>query len=138
MKLGISSEVSFLPSVSSHEKEGLLATCTCVLYTPENEHFGIVPLEAMLASRPVLACDSGGPVESIIDGVTGFLCAPKPEVGERCGQAQLSSWSHFLYTNLTEISYTTGIRLCNETNQQRQHGSTTYGYPCQDARRKKV
>ena len=82
VKLGISSEVSFLPSVSSHEKEGLLATCTCVLYTPENEHFGIVPLEAMLAGRPVLACNSGGPVESIIHGVTGYLCAPIPQVGD--------------------------------------------------------
>ncbi|CAI5503427.1 unnamed protein product [Closterium sp. Naga37s-1] len=46
--------------------------------SPQNEHFGIVPLEAMAASKPVLACNSGGPTESILDGATGFLCAPNP------------------------------------------------------------
>jgi hypothetical protein len=28
-----------------------------VVYTPVNEHFGIVPLEAMYARRPVIACN---------------------------------------------------------------------------------
>ena len=79
-ELGISSEVVFLPSINSEEKRDLLARCLCVLYTPEDEHFGIVPLEAMAAGKPVLACNSGGPMESIVDGVTGFLCAPVPEV----------------------------------------------------------
>mmetsp|Transcript_34865 Transcript_34865/g.56041 ORF Transcript_34865/g.56041 Transcript_34865/m.56041 type:complete len:453 (+) Transcript_34865:87-1445(+) len=77
--LGISSEVVFSPSISAEEKADLLARCLCVMYTPENEHFGIVPLEAMAAGKPVLACNSGGPVESIVDGVTGFLCAPVAE-----------------------------------------------------------
>lgn len=58
----------------------LYAECLCVLYTPENEHFGIVPLEAMAAGKPVLACKSGGPVESIIDRITGFTCDPCPKV----------------------------------------------------------
>ena len=42
------------------------------------EHFGIVPLEAMAHSRPVIACNSGGPRESVQHGLTGFLCAPTP------------------------------------------------------------
>ena len=67
-----------LPSFSDQEKAALLAACTALLYTPVNEHFGIVPLEAMAAARPVVACNSGGPKESVIDGVTGFLCAPEP------------------------------------------------------------
>jgi len=78
--LGIQAEVSFLPCVSAEQKTKLLAECLCVLYTPENEHFGIVPLEAMAAGRPVLACKSGGPVESIIDRITGFTCDPCPKV----------------------------------------------------------
>ncbi|KAL3636932.1 hypothetical protein CASFOL_019231 [Castilleja foliolosa] len=41
-----------------------------------DEHFGIVPLEAMAAHKPVIACNSGGPVESIKNGVTGYLCEP--------------------------------------------------------------
>lgn len=44
----------------------------------QDEHFGIVPLEAMAAYKPVIACNSGGPVETIKNGVTGFLCAPTP------------------------------------------------------------
>ena len=58
------------------------STTRLSLENVRNEHFGIVPLEAMLAGRPVLACNSGGPVESIIHGVTGYLCAPIPQVGD--------------------------------------------------------
>lgn len=50
-----------------------------VIYTPENEHFGIVPIEAMYLKRPVLACNSGGPKETILDGQTGFLRSQNPE-----------------------------------------------------------
>ena len=32
----------------------------------------------MAAQRAVIACNSGGPTESIVDGVTGFLCEPTP------------------------------------------------------------
>lgn len=32
----------------------------------------------MAAYKPVIACNSGGPVESIKNGVTGFLCNPTP------------------------------------------------------------
>lgn len=38
-----------------------------LLYTPANEHFGIGPVEAMSCGVPVLACDSGGPTESLLD-----------------------------------------------------------------------
>jgi alpha-1,3/alpha-1,6-mannosyltransferase len=46
------------------------------VYTPQHEHFGIVPLEAMASGRPVIAVNSGGPTESVVSGTTGFLCEP--------------------------------------------------------------
>ncbi|XP_007948523.1 alpha-1,3/1,6-mannosyltransferase ALG2 [Orycteropus afer afer] len=70
--------VTFLRSFSDKQKTSLLHGCTCVLYTPSNEHFGIVPLEAMYMQCPVIAVNSGGPLESILHGVTGFLCEPDP------------------------------------------------------------
>lgn len=75
----LSQYVTFLRSCSDKQKISLLRGCTCVLYTPSNEHFGIVPLEAMYMQCPVIAVNSGGPLESIVHSVTGFLCDPDPE-----------------------------------------------------------
>nr|XP_048321392.1 alpha-1,3/1,6-mannosyltransferase ALG2-like isoform X1 [Ziziphus jujuba var. spinosa]XP_048321393.1 alpha-1,3/1,6-mannosyltransferase ALG2-like isoform X1 [Ziziphus jujuba var. spinosa] len=75
---GISERVNFITSCSTSERNAILSQCLCVLYTPKDEHFGIVPLEAMAAQKPVVACISGGPVETIKNGVTGYLCDPTP------------------------------------------------------------
>ncbi|KAI9195580.1 hypothetical protein LWI28_016280 [Acer negundo] len=76
---GVSSQVNFITSCSTTERNVLLSQCLCVLYTPKEEHFGIVPLEAMAAHKPVIACNSGGPVETVKNEVTGFLCDPTPQ-----------------------------------------------------------
>ncbi|XP_068652153.1 uncharacterized protein [Aristolochia californica] len=76
---GVSDRVTFVPSCSTAERNRLLSECLCVIYTPKDEHFGIVPLEAMAAQKPVIACNSGGPVETVKSEVTGFLCNPTPE-----------------------------------------------------------
>ena len=44
-----------------------------MLYTPTNEHFGIVPVEAMYCERPVIATNTGGPLETVKNEVTGYL-----------------------------------------------------------------
>jgi alpha-1,3/alpha-1,6-mannosyltransferase len=69
-------DVIFLLSVPHELKVRLLQSASLLLYTPENEHFGIVPLEAMLAGVPVLATNTGGPLETIYDGRTGWLRGP--------------------------------------------------------------
>ncbi len=74
-------DVLFLLSVPGQMKTVLLKGATLLLYTPSNEHFGIVPLEAMLAGVPVLAVNSGGPLETIVDGETGWL-RPVDNVGQ--------------------------------------------------------
>ena len=72
--LGLQSKVHFLQSISSEVKNILLGNCTALIYTPEFEHFGIVPLEAMYMKVPVIAHNSGGPKETVISGKTGLLC----------------------------------------------------------------
>lgn len=51
----------------------LYRTSSLLLFTARNEDFGIVPLEAMASGTPVLAVDSGGPRETVVHGVTGWL-----------------------------------------------------------------
>ncbi|KAL8738362.1 MAG: hypothetical protein Q9181_000833 [Wetmoreana brouardii] len=66
-------EVLFLLSVPAQLKTMLLSTAKLLVYTPTDEHFGIVPLEAMFAGVPVLAANSGGPLETVLEGKTGWL-----------------------------------------------------------------
>lgn len=66
-------DVLFLLSVPSAFRDILLAQSKLLLYTPINEHFGIVPVEAMHAGLPVLASNTGGPLETIVEGKTGWL-----------------------------------------------------------------
>ncbi|KAL2821474.1 hypothetical protein BJX63DRAFT_217371 [Aspergillus granulosus] len=66
-------DVLFLPSVPSAFRDTLMSQARLLLYTPINEHFGIVPIEAMRAGIPVLASNTGGPLETIVDGETGWL-----------------------------------------------------------------
>ena len=66
-------QVLFLLSVPEACKATLLENATLLLYTPKNEHFGIVPVEAMKYGVPVLASNTGGPLETILDGKTGWL-----------------------------------------------------------------
>ena len=74
----------FLKSISNDERLLLLENTSILLYTPENEHFGIVPVEAMHIGCIVMACNSGGPLESVANGETGYLQPPKPDLwGER-------------------------------------------------------
>ncbi|KAF9071839.1 alpha-1,3-mannosyltransferase ALG2 [Rhodocollybia butyracea] len=78
--------VLFLLNFTTAQRTALLTSSSTIglLYTPANEHFGIVPVEGMICGVPVLACDSGGPVESIIDQPpeerTGWLRTPTPEL----------------------------------------------------------
>ncbi|KAK7755843.1 Alpha-1,3-mannosyltransferase-like protein [Diatrype stigma] len=74
-------DVVFLLSVPHALKEALLRGARLLVYTPAGEHFGIVPLEAMLRGLPVLAADCpGGPRETVVEGQTGWLRDPaRPE-----------------------------------------------------------
>lgn len=49
-----------------------LSRCRALVF-PGREDFGIVPVEAMAAGRPVVGYGSGGLKETVVDGVTGVL-----------------------------------------------------------------
>jgi alpha-1,3/alpha-1,6-mannosyltransferase len=66
-------EILFLLSVPGAFKSTLLRNAKLLVYTPANEHFGIVPVEAMHQGVPVLAANSGGPLETVVEGQTGWL-----------------------------------------------------------------
>lgn len=78
-ELSLANKITFLKSPSDTSKLALLRRAHVLLYTPENEHFGIVPLEGMYLSKPVIAVNSGGPTETVIHESTGFLCTPDRE-----------------------------------------------------------
>lgn len=77
--LNLQEHVTFLRSPNDEVKSCLLHSAQCLLYTPDKEHFGIVPLEAMYCKLPVIAVNSGGPLETVEDHRTGYLCHPTPE-----------------------------------------------------------
>jgi glycosyltransferase involved in cell wall biosynthesis len=79
-KLGVVDRVRFLGRVTREEMLGLYANATAVCFTPLDEDYGYVTLEAMLSSKPVITCtDSGGPLEFVEEGETGHVVAPDPE-----------------------------------------------------------
>lgn len=79
-ELGITDRVRFLGEISRAEMIALYAHATAVFFGPLDEDYGYVTLEAMLSSKPVIICtDSGGPLEFVMDGETGLICAPTPD-----------------------------------------------------------
>jgi glycosyltransferase involved in cell wall biosynthesis len=64
--------VEFLGRLPDHEVEQLLSRCRAFVF-PGEEDFGIAPLEAQSAGRPVIAYAAGGALETVVDGVTGLL-----------------------------------------------------------------
>nr|SVE75125.1 EOG090X069M [Daphnia dolichocephala] len=77
--LHLGDSITFLRSPSDESKACLLKNCHTLVYTPDSEHFGIVPLEAMYCQLPVIAVNSGGPLETVEDHQTGYLCHPTVE-----------------------------------------------------------
>lgn len=65
--------VRFMGAVSDEKLAELYQGARALLYPVEDEDFGIVPVEAMGWGVPVVGHNSGGPKETIKDGVTGVL-----------------------------------------------------------------
>lgn len=66
--------ISFLGKVSDVEKFKLFRECVAFI-NPQEEDWGITPIEAMATGRPVIGYARGGNRETIIPGITGELFA---------------------------------------------------------------
>jgi len=74
--------VEFRERVADAELNRLLARCTALIQAGD-EDFGLAPLEANAAGRPVVAYGVSGALETVIDGVTGVLFR-EPTVDSLC------------------------------------------------------
>ena len=71
--------VAFLGYLSDEAVREQMARCRAFVF-PGEEDFGIAPLEAMAAGRPVIAYGAGGALDTIEEGRTGlFFREPTPE-----------------------------------------------------------
>lgn len=62
--------------VDQKELADLYAKCIAFIFMSKFEDFGIAPIEAMAAGKPVIAANEGGPAETISNKRTGILIEP--------------------------------------------------------------
>lgn len=62
--------IEFLGPVSEEKKREYYSKCLAFI-NPQEEDWGITPVEAMASGRPVIAYKAGGVLETVKDGVTG-------------------------------------------------------------------
>ncbi|GMA61177.1 glycosyltransferase family 4 protein [Alicyclobacillus fastidiosus] len=71
VELGVQESVRFLGF--REDIMNIMRTIDVLLIPSENEPFGRVVIEAMLAGKPVIGTNEGGIPEIVVHGVTGFL-----------------------------------------------------------------
>lgn len=64
--------ISFLGRLEDKEVADYYAACKALIF-PGVEDFGIVPLEANAAGRPVIAFKGGGAIDTIAEGINGLF-----------------------------------------------------------------
>ena len=69
---GEASNIEFLGRVSDDEKATLYSRAQAFI-NPQEEDFGITPVESMASGRPVIAYSKGGVLETVIEGKTGLF-----------------------------------------------------------------
>jgi glycosyltransferase involved in cell wall biosynthesis len=77
---GLTSRVRLAGRVSDEELVDLIAGARAMLFTPFDEDYGYVTLEAFLSRKAVITTtDAGGPLEFVVDGVNGVVAEPTGE-----------------------------------------------------------
>ncbi len=79
-ELGLSDRIRFAGAADEGQLVDLYKGALGVVYSPFDEDFGYVTLEAFLARKPVItATDAGGPLEFVEHGVNGEVVEPVAE-----------------------------------------------------------
>ena len=72
--------MKFLGTVEEETLLDLYARARAVVFTPYDEDYGFVTVEAFAHSKAVLTTtDSGGPTEFVKDEENGYVVEPEPE-----------------------------------------------------------
>ncbi len=71
-------QIEIINNLNSEQLAQEYQKAALVVYTPVQEPFGLVPLEAMACGTPVLGIDEGGVPETVVDGVTGRIAPRDP------------------------------------------------------------
>lgn len=68
-----SPNIQFTGWLSESQLHRLMGSCRATLYVPQDEDFGMSPVESMAAGKPVIGVAEGGLLETVQDGETGLL-----------------------------------------------------------------
>ncbi|MGC8669769.1 MAG: glycosyltransferase family 4 protein [Candidatus Micrarchaeia archaeon] len=75
--------VKFMIGRPDSEIIDLYSRATAVLFAAVDEDYGLIPLEAMASSKPIISVNEGGPKETVLDGKTGYLVNSVQEMAEK-------------------------------------------------------
>ena len=76
--LGLDRRITLLGRIPDEELIALYSGARALLFTPFDEDYGYVTLEAFLSRKPVVTTtDAGGPLEFVRDGVNGLVAEPQ-------------------------------------------------------------
>jgi glycosyltransferase involved in cell wall biosynthesis len=70
--------ITFTGPVGDTALHELIGRARATVYIPEDEDFGMSPVESMAAGKPVIGVNEGGVRESVVDQSTGLLLPPDP------------------------------------------------------------
>lgn len=78
--LKLNDRVEFLGFVNDEDLINLYANAGAVYFAPVDEDYGYITLEAFMSKKPVITCsDSGGVLEFVKDGESGYVCEANEE-----------------------------------------------------------
>ena len=74
------SNITLIGWKRDEDMANLIANALACVYIPFDEDFGMSAVESMAAGKPVIGVAEGGMLETVLDGQTGVLLPPNPEI----------------------------------------------------------